>query len=54
MRQRDGIHTIPVPLGWSVEQAWEAIAREDTIPDMAVTWTNVAVKDGRLVMVVDA
>lgn len=49
----DGVHTIPVPRGWSVEQAWEAIKRGDRIKDPAPRWANVRVKEGRLVEVVE-
>lgn len=37
------IHTIPVPLGWSIEQSWEAIRRGDllTHPRGEPTWANV-------------
>jgi hypothetical protein len=31
-RQPDGIHTIPVPPGWSAEQAWEHIVRGVLLP----------------------
>jgi hypothetical protein len=55
------IHTIPVPKGWSTEQAWEALRRGDTLPhtsssDLALrrgdtlpdtiqSWTNVEVDE---------
>lgn len=38
------IHTIPVPEGWSIEQAWEAIHRGDRLPEDygdTNTWANV-------------
>lgn len=38
------VHTIPVPEGWSTEQAWEAIKRGDTLPPPA-RWDNVNVPD---------
>ena len=44
------IHTIPVPAGWSVEQAWEAISRGDELPASPEgTWANVLVEADRLV-----
>lgn len=43
------IHTIPVPLGWSVEQAWEAIKRGEQVPDLAPRWANVEVRSGEMV-----
>jgi len=46
------IHTIPVPRGWSVEQAWEAIARGDEITDKNPRWANVRVEDGKLIEVI--
>lgn len=39
------IHTIPVPKGWSTEQAWEALRRGDTLPDTIQFWTNVEVDE---------
>lgn len=39
------IHTIPVPPGWSPEQAWEAIKREDLLPDEEPDWINVETDD---------
>lgn len=44
----DGIHTIPVPKGWSIEQAWEAISRGEGLPAEEVAWANVEVKDGKM------
>lgn len=35
------IHVIPVPAGWSVEQAWEAIQRGDRLTDPEPMWANV-------------
>lgn len=45
------IHTIPVPEGWSPEQAWEAIRRGVTLPwNLPITsWVNVDDKTGVLV-----
>ena len=38
----ESIHTIPVPQGWSVEQAWEAITREDPLPKgRPACWVNI-------------
>ena len=49
------IHTIPVPRGWSVEQAWEAISRGDLLTDPEPQgWANVEVVDGRMVRVLSA
>lgn len=39
------IHTIPVPIGWSPEQAWEAIKREEILPDKKKTWVNIETDD---------
>jgi hypothetical protein len=40
------IHTIPVPHGWSIEQAWEAIKRGDLLPDdEGERWANVETDD---------
>lgn len=40
------IHTIPVPPGWSPEQAWEAIKREDDLPEEEdPSWINVETDD---------
>jgi hypothetical protein len=45
----DGVHTIPVPEGWSIEQAWETINRGEGMPvDGGVRWANVKVEGGRL------
>lgn len=35
------INTIPVPEGWSIEQAWEAIRRGDELPKEIRGWANV-------------
>ena len=43
-RRRAGaktLHTIPVPRGWSVEQAWEAIQRGDKLTDPHPDWVNI-------------
>lgn len=48
MNHADGIHTIPVPRGWTVEQAWEHIKRGDQLPDDNPTWANVLIKNNRL------
>jgi len=45
-RQPDGVHTIPVPHGWSPEQAWEAIKNGDALPDPEPMWANVLIEDG--------
>lgn len=51
--QPDGVHTIPVPHGWTPEQAWEAIRRGETVADLQaedeVGWANVLVEGGRFV-----
>lgn len=52
-QQPDGVHTIPVPHGWSAEQAWEAIARGEALTDPDPMWANVVVKDGRFVRLVE-
>lgn len=46
------IHTIPVPAGWSTEQAWEAISRRHRLPGPTAFWVNVMVTDGAFVKVV--
>ena len=51
--QPDGIHTIPVPEGWSAEQAWEAIRRGDQLPEPPQAWVNCEVKDGRFVRLIE-
>jgi hypothetical protein len=46
----DGIHAVAVPEGWTVEQAWEAVARGEGVPgEGPVRWANVEVKDGKFV-----
>lgn len=52
--QPDGIHTIPVPRGMSVEQAWECITRNVALSDREPEWANIEVKDGRMVRVISA
>lgn len=47
--QPDGVHTFPVPRGWSAEQAWHAICRGDLLTDPHPFWANVVVEDGRVV-----
>jgi hypothetical protein len=47
------IHTIPVPRGWSPEQAWEAISRGDLLTDPDPSWAVVKVVDGRFVKLFD-
>ena len=48
------IHTIPVPKGWSIEQAWEAISRGDTLPTTEQSWANVEVDENeKLVHIFD-
>ncbi len=41
--ERGVIHTIPVPVGWSPEQAWEAIRRSDLLqhPAGEPSWVNI-------------
>lgn len=40
------IHTIPVPRGWSIEQAWEAICRGDNLTDGSPSWANIETTAG--------
>lgn len=49
----DGVHTIPVPHGWTPEQAWEAISRRQLLFDPEPYWANVLIRDGRLVELLD-
>ncbi len=51
---RRQIHSIPVPLGWSPEQAWESIKRGDLLTDPEPSWANILVLDGRFVELCDA
>jgi hypothetical protein len=47
------IHTIPVPRGWSVEQAWSAIRVGQELPDPDPNWASIEVDvDDRLVRLV--
>lgn len=42
------IHTIPVPRGWSPEQAWEAMRRNEhkkTFDTDDITWVNIRADD---------
>jgi hypothetical protein len=45
------VHTIPVPVGWSPEQAWESICRGDLLehPEGEPSWANIETLDGRFV-----
>lgn len=45
------LDVIPVPRGWSIEQAWEAIKRGDLLTDEWPWWAVVRVVDGRFVEV---
>jgi hypothetical protein len=46
------VHTIPVPRGWLVEQAWEAIRRGDRLDDPDPRWANVETDEqGRMIRV---
>ena len=48
------IHTIPVPYGWSIEQAWEAIKRGDQLPDEGESWAVVETTDkDKFIKVID-
>lgn len=42
------VHTIPVPPGWSVEQAWETISRSELLPtdypESECGWASVVVE----------
>ena len=54
LKQPDGIHTIPVPQGWSIEQAWEHIACGTPLSAglwLWADWANIEVKDGKMVKV---
>ena len=48
MISRLEIHVIPVPRGWSPEQAWEAISRGDLLTDPEPYWSVVRVENGRM------
>jgi hypothetical protein len=47
------ICTIPVPVGWTVEQTWDAIRHGDIVthPDGDPTWVNIETVDDKLVRV---
>jgi hypothetical protein len=47
-KPQDGIHTIPVPRGWSVEQAWEAHCRGAALPADRPSSASVLIRGGRL------
>ena len=49
MTQPDGIHTIPVPKGWSIDKAWDWICIGGTMSTYLVDWTNVEIRNGRIV-----
>jgi hypothetical protein len=49
------VHTIPVPRGWSAEQAWEAITRGVPLTDAHPSWANIETDDDdQFVRVLDA
>jgi hypothetical protein len=52
IQKSNGILTIPVPRGWSVEQAWEAISRGDELTDKNPFWANIRVKNGKFIEVI--
>jgi hypothetical protein len=44
-----GIHTFPVPPGWSPEQAWEVHSRGGLLPtDEEPNWVNLEIEGGEL------
>lgn len=45
------VHTIPVPHGWSAEQAWEAIQRGEKLPTPTAYWVNM--HDGKVITLSD-
>lgn len=49
----NGLHVIPVPRGWSVEQAWEAISRGDLLTDADPAWGIARVVNGRYVGLIE-
>ena len=51
MPQPDGVHTIPVPRGWSIEQSWEHIRRGVILTDPEPNWAVILVRDTHLVRV---
>lgn len=50
----DGLHVIPVPRGWSPEQAWEAIKRGDLLTDPDPAWASIRIQGGSFVELVYA
>lgn len=46
--QPDGIHTIPVPRGMTVQEAWANIKQGALLLDADPDWTNIEVRDGEL------
>ena len=52
-RMDDGVHTIPVPRGWSAEQAWQAIRDGILLKDPHPGWANIIVKEGRFVTLLE-
>jgi hypothetical protein len=48
-RLNDGLHTIPVPRGWTPEQAWQAIKDGILLKDPHPFWANIIVKNGKFV-----
>lgn len=45
---KDGIHTIAVPRGWTIEQTWETISRGEGVPaEGEMDWVVLQVKDGK-------
>lgn len=47
------LHVIPVPQGWSPEQAWEAISRGDLLTDPDPDWSIIRTESGRMVELVE-
>lgn len=47
------LHVIPVPRGWSAEQAWEAIQRGDLLTDEQPSWSVVRAEAERFVRLID-
>jgi hypothetical protein len=47
------LHVIPVPRGWSPEQAWEAISRGDLLADKRPGWAIVRTENGRFVELIN-
>jgi len=47
------VHTIPVPHGMSVEQAWEMIKRGDKLLDSDPRWANIETdEEGRFLRLI--